>query len=197
MPRIPRILPPDAMLHLIGRSNNKMILFKNSDDFTQFRRTILKFITNQNIFIHNYVFMHTHFHILAWIDDTASLAKTMKSILVSYNHYYRRRYGFHGHLWHSRFRTVVIETETHWAACGRYIELNPVRANICRQPKKFPWSSYHHYAFGKEDPLLRPIKGMARCEKWIKGVGSAEYRSFILEGLKMDQNALKRLFSAK
>ncbi len=197
MPRSSRILPPAAMLHLIGRSNNRITIFKDANDFTQFRRILLRFFADRAIFIHNYVFMHTHFHILAWIDDTSCLAPVMRSIFVSYNHYYRRQYGFHGHIWHSRFRTVIIENESHWAACGRYIELNPMRANICKRPDKFPWSSYHYYAFGKEDPLIHPIKGMAGGEKWVKGVGSADYRSFILEGLKTDQNALKRLFSAK
>ena len=197
MPRIARIIPPQAMLHIIGRSNNKIRMFKNADDFTQFRRTILKYISEVPIFIHHYIFMHTHVHILAWVDDTSVLASIMKCIGVSYNHYYRRNYGFHGHLWHGRFRTVVIESESHWAACGRYIELNPVRANICQRPEKYPWSSYHYYAFGKEDPLLRPIKGMTMCEKWVPGVGSRKYREFVLDGMKMDQNALKRLYSKK
>lgn len=88
MPRRARIIPPQAMLHIIGRSNNKIRLFKNPDDFTQFRRTILKYISGEPVFIHNYIFMHTHVHILAWIDDTRVLASLMKRIGVSYNHYY-------------------------------------------------------------------------------------------------------------
>ena len=141
--------------------------------------------------------MHTHVHILAWIDDTKILASLMKCIGVSYNHYYRRQYDYHGHLWHGRFRTVVIENESHWAACGRYIELNAVRAKICKRPEKYIWSSYHYYAFGKEDPLLHPIKGMPGCENWTKDVGSSEYRKFVLAGIDMDQNAMKRLYSTK
>jgi putative transposase len=38
----------------------------------------------------------------------------------------------------------------------RYIELNPVRARMVKQPKDYPWSSYHHNANGKADPLITP-----------------------------------------
>jgi putative transposase len=38
----------------------------------------------------------------------------------------------------------------------RYIELNPVRAKMVRQPRNYPWSSYHHNAIGKTDTLITP-----------------------------------------
>lgn len=199
MPRCARIIPHQAMLHIIGRGNNKIHLFKNPDNFTQFRRTILRFISGLPIFIHNYVFMQTHIHILAWIDNTGVLASLMKRIAVSYNHYYRRQYDFYGHLWRGRFRTVVVEGDHHWAACGRYIELNPVRAQICKRPEIYPWSSYHYYAFGKEDPLLHPNKGTALNGNWTwtLGKGLPEYRAFVLDGIDMNQNDMRRLYSTK
>ena len=38
----------------------------------------------------------------------------------------------------------------------RYIELNPVRANMVRHPKNYRWSSYHHNGNGKADTLVTP-----------------------------------------
>ena len=35
-----------------------------------------------------------------------------------------------------------------------YIELNPVRAGIVRQPEDYRWSSHRHYAFGVRDEHL-------------------------------------------
>ncbi|MFH1829996.1 MAG: transposase [Pseudomonadota bacterium] len=197
MPRLARILPSDAMVHLIGRSNNSMRLFHDADDFTRFRNTILRYLKDRPIFIHHYVFMHTHFHLLAWVEGTSCLASVMKAIAVSYNHYHRRRYRFYGHIWHSRFRSIVIEDEAHWSACGRYIEINPVRAGICHKPEKYPWSSYRHYAFGREDVLLNPVKGRIGCEDWLLGRGSLSYREFVQAGITMDQTEMRKLYSKK
>jgi putative transposase len=36
----------------------------------------------------------------------------------------------------------------------RFIELNPIRANMARQPKNYRWSSYHHNANEKADALV-------------------------------------------
>ncbi len=38
----------------------------------------------------------------------------------------------------------------------RYIELNPVRANMTNTPGQYRWSSYRANAQGKEDKLLTP-----------------------------------------
>lgn len=35
-----------------------------------------------------------------------------------------------------------------------YIDLNPKRAKMVDHPKEYKWSSFHYYAYGKEDPLI-------------------------------------------
>jgi putative transposase len=39
-------------------------------------------------------------------------------------------------------------------ACSRYIEWNPVRANMVRHPRVYRWSSYRGNAEGKGSGLL-------------------------------------------
>ena len=41
-------------------------------------------------------------------------------------------------------------------ACQRYIELNPVRAQMVAHPVDYPWSSYRGNAQGAGDGLLSP-----------------------------------------
>ena len=38
--------------------------------------------------------------------------------------------------------------------CMRYIELNPIRANMVNHPAEYKWSSYPENAQGKNDPLI-------------------------------------------
>ncbi|WPL20231.1 hypothetical protein [Thiorhodovibrio frisius] len=47
-------------------------------------------------------------------------------------------------------------TDTYLLRCQRYIELNPVRADMVRDPGEYAWSSYRANGLGASDPLLSP-----------------------------------------
>lgn len=51
---------------------------------------------------------------------------------------------------------LLIQDEQYLLACMRYIELNPVRANMVKTPSHYPWSSYGSNAQGKLDSLITP-----------------------------------------
>jgi putative transposase len=40
--------------------------------------------------------------------------------------------------------------------CYRYIELNPVAANMVKRPEEYKWSSYHHNAWGDDFEWIIP-----------------------------------------
>jgi len=47
------------------------------------------------------------------------------------------------------------DSESYVLVCHRYVESNPVRADLVSRPEDYPWSSYRHNALGTKDPLLR------------------------------------------
>jgi hypothetical protein len=66
-----------------------------------------------------------------------------------------------GTLWEGRYASSPIETEAYWLACGRYVELNPVRARMVKRPEPYRWSSSRARAglsawtWPDRDPLSR------------------------------------------
>jgi len=56
-----------------------------------------------------------------------------------------------GHLWQGRFKSKIIEDERYFLQCGKYIELNPVRAGLVQAPDDYTYSSYGCYAVGRKD----------------------------------------------
>jgi putative transposase len=68
------------------------------------------------------------------------------------NHTYRRT----GTLWEGRYKASLVDSEAYLLACMRYIELNPVRANMVSHPGEYRWSSYGCNAAGRFDPLIQP-----------------------------------------
>jgi putative transposase len=190
------MLPEAAMLHLICRGNNGMRVFRNRNDFAQFSHTLRRYTLESSLFIHHYVMMHTHVHILAWCENTDGIAQLIKAMTLSYHYYFARKYRYRGHLWHSRYRSIVIEDEAHWIQCGRYIELNPVYARMRRLPDDYPWSSYHYYAYGIGDSLMRPIMHPSGIPLHIPGKANTGYQEFVHAGIDLDYQQLKKRYEA-
>jgi putative transposase len=57
-------------------------------------------------------------------------------------------------LFEGRFRTSLIDSDRYFMTCSRYIELNPVRAQLSVGPGEYPWSSYAHHAGARLDTLV-------------------------------------------
>jgi putative transposase len=45
--------------------------------------------------------------------------------------------------------------DRHLIAAARYVELNPVRARLCRHPEYWPWSSARAHLGGADDALVQ------------------------------------------
>jgi putative transposase len=58
-----------------------------------------------------------------------------------------------GHLWQDRFKSALVEKDNYLLECGRYIERNPLRANLVKDPKEYLWRSYRVYAYGEGDGI--------------------------------------------
>ena len=99
--------------------------------------------------------MNNHVHLIIEINNKATdLSKLMKRVNLFYYNHYKRKYGYAGHFWQDRFKSLLIEKSEYLLGCGLYIERNPVRAKIVDSAEKYPHSSYKYYAYGKEDRIL-------------------------------------------
>jgi putative transposase len=67
-----------------------------------------------------------------------------------------RSYRRSGTLWEGRFRSSIVQESGYFLRCHCYIELNPVRADMVRHPRDFPWSSYRANAGLAASRLLTP-----------------------------------------
>ena len=66
----------------------------------------------------------------------------MKKLKGCYAQQYNRRHKRHGTLWSERFKSVLLEGGPAVAAIAAYIDLNPVRAGLCEDPKDYRYSGY-------------------------------------------------------
>ncbi len=77
-----------------------------------------------------------------------------KGVSQSYANYYKRAHQHSGHLWQGRFKSFHIDEDGYLLECGRYIERNPVRAKMVKDPAEWSWSSHRHYALGELNDVI-------------------------------------------
>ena len=156
MPRIARYVEADGYYHVISRSINQTWILKDSEDFARFRQLAREAKQQFPIRLRHYVLMNTHFHFVLQVVTPEFLAQHLAHVKWHYTQWMRKKYRWRGPLWRERYKSLPIENETYLAACGRYVEFDPVRAGLCRDPADYPHSSARVYQHGATDDLVDP-----------------------------------------
>lgn len=154
MPRIFRVLPEEGALHILTRGNNRQSVFEDDTDYKTYLNFLKTYKQQNNILLYHYCIMPNHAHLIVGLTPKSNLAKFMKQINLAYLYHYKKKYNYYGHLWQGRYKSLIISRDEYLIACGRYIELNPIKARLVKQPKEYIWSSYNAYAYGARDALV-------------------------------------------
>ena len=141
-------------MHITQRGNNRAQMFHDAADYYFCISLLQSASIKTRCAIHAYVLMSNHFHLLVTPESESCAARLMQSIGLSYVRYFNHRYERTGTLWEGRYRSTIVNSQRYFFACSKYIELNPVRAQMVNVPDYYMWSSYHHNVFGAPDPLV-------------------------------------------
>ena len=156
MARLPRFCPPGIPQHVIQRGNNRGLCFASEQDFSVYAKWLKDYSQAFDVAVHAWVFMTNHVHLLVTPTKADGVSAMMQAIGRRYVRYFNRCYGRSGTLWEGRFKSSTVQSEIYLLHCYRYIELNPVRANMVSDPADYHWSSYRYNAFGIESALCTP-----------------------------------------
>ena len=156
MPRRNRLDQPGLPHHVIQRGNNRSACFFADADFLSYLRWLRMAARDHSVAIHAYVLMTNHVHLLATPAKPGALATLMQSLGRRYVRYVNSTYGRTGTLWEGRYRAGAVDSEDYLLRLYRYIEMNPVRANMVSHPGEYRWSSHAFNAHGEANDWLRP-----------------------------------------
>lgn len=156
MPRKPRFVLPGVPQHIIQRGNNREPCFYSTEDYRRYLELLKEAADRNDCCVHAYVLMTNHVHVLATPFSPHGISHLMQDLGRKYvraiNHIYRRS----GTLWEGRYKASLVDSEAYVLTCMRYIELNPVRANMVVHPGEYRWSSYAANGQGQADALISP-----------------------------------------
>jgi len=111
-----------------------------------------------------------------------NLSIFIKELKGRFAQWYNRRQARYGVLWAERFKSVLVDGGRPLAAVAAYIELNPVRAGVCRDPKDYRYCGYAE-ALAKGSAVAR--QGIRTILAQPEGLGwkqlQKQYRSYLFE----------------
>ena len=144
MARQLRIEYEHAFYHVISRGERRENIFTCREDKDKFLEKLAETVEKFKIYLHAYVLMDNHFHILLETPH-ANLSKAMHHLNTSYANWFRFKYHLAGSVFQGRFKAILVEKDSYLLVLSAYIHLNPVRAGIIKLPEEFRYSSYRAY----------------------------------------------------
>ena len=121
-------------------------------------------------------------HLIVVPDSEDGLRRALGEAHRRYTRRINFREGWRGHLWQGRFASFAMD-ERYLLRAARYVELNPVRAKLCRAPWRWRWSSAAAHVAGRDDGLVRVAPLLKRVKDW---------REFLTEAVEADEADLLR-----
>ncbi|HYA13120.1 MAG TPA: transposase [Syntrophales bacterium] len=146
MPRIARGLGDNCVYHVLNRGNGRGDVFHSSRDYEASLEIVKDAKDRYAVGILAYCLMPNHFHMVLVPERGEYLSKWMQWVMTSHVRKYHRQYGGSGHVWQGRYKSFLVQSDSHLLTVLGYIEGNPVRANIVGSAKAWRWSSHRENA---------------------------------------------------
>ena len=85
--------------------------------------------------------MPNHIHLVARPRTDQALGRFMHWLLTTHSQRYKSQREITGHVWQGRYKSSPIQADRHFVTVLRYVERNPVRAEIVERAIRWKWSS--------------------------------------------------------
>ncbi|MGO8920299.1 MAG: transposase [Stellaceae bacterium] len=162
MARIARFVVPGLPHHVTQRGNRRERVFFSDDDYRVYRDLLREACDKAGVSVWAYCLMPNHVHLILTPTTVDGLARALGKAHRRYSAFVNARLRVTGHLFQSRFGSVVMD-EDHLMAAGRYVALNPVRARLAERAQDWPWSSVRAHLEGRNDSLVEVAPLLARA----------------------------------
>ena len=177
MARIARFVVPGLPHHVTQRGNRRERVFFGDDDYELYRDLLASQCRKQGVACWAYCLMPNHVHLILVPDRKEALGRALGETHRRYSSVVNARLRVTGHLFQSRFGSVVTDEE-HLMAAVRYVALNPVRAKLVQRAEDWRWSSARAHCEGRDDGLVSVAPLVDRCggrfADFLDAPGSAE-----------------------
>lgn len=182
---------PGCYFHVYNRAPNNGLVFSDLGSYLYFVKIVKENLEKYDISIISYCLMPNHFHILVRIHKEYSLSPFIRQILNTYVQGHNRFVKRTGPLFEGRTKYKLISEEKYLLQVSRYIHLNPVKANIVKDPAEWPYSNYLEWIGQRNGTLVsqsfireyypNPMDYLEFVKDGMSNAEKFDYRRYLLD----------------
>ena len=191
MARPLRIEFENAFYHIIQRGIERKNIFVSDTDKNKFLSYLDFCCTAYGAVMHAYVLMNNHYHIILET-PRANLTKVIHYLNASYAAYFNTKRKRVGPLYQSRYKAILVQQDEYLHHLSRYIHLNPVRANIAKNPAEYPWSSYKYFVSNTTPPRWLNTAFILSMFDKVTSKARKPYKEFVLDAIGKEKKIIEQ-----
>jgi putative transposase len=189
MARPYRLQGENCLYHITSRGDDRKKIFISEHDFSKFLEYLLVAKTKYNFHLFAYCLMGNHYHLFIETLEP-NLSKIMQYINTSYTVYYNTKRKKTGHVFHGRFKSIMVDADSYFLELTRYIHLNPVRAKMVEHPQDYRWSSFKGYIKPKSDKYI----DYPEINRYVT-MKPAAYKEFVSSPVADKKNIFDKIYA--
>ena len=175
MARRTRCSDAGYVYHLLNRAVRRATLFDKPADYAAFEKVLRQAWERLGMRLLAYALLPNHWHLVVWPHEDGSLSRYAQWLTVTH---VRRWHAHHhtagtGPVYQGRFKSFPVQEDAHFFTLCRYVERNPLRANLSGRAEQWRWSSLWQRCQNTGVPWLSDWP-LAVPEGWLAYVNGAE-----------------------
>lgn len=177
---IPRLDVGGVVFHVLNRANNRSLMFEQPGDYLAFETMLEEAKQRVPIELFAYCIMPNHWHLVVRALRDGTLSTFMHWLTLSHSKRWRafRETTGYGHLYQGPYKSFPVQDDRYFLSVCRYVERNPLRANLVNRAEEWRWSSLWRMVHGDDqqrrliDP--RPIRPTSDYVEWVNAPQTQE-----------------------
>jgi putative transposase len=177
MPRRPRVATAGLVFHVVNRAAKRSTLFEGAGDYQAFERVLALAVARSDVSLFAYCVMPNHWHLLLSPQSDGALSRFMHWLTTTHARRWQtlRELDGQGAVYQGRFKAIPVGDDRHFLWVCRYIERNPLRANLVDRAEDWRWSSLTKRDNGRATHLSEwPVRCPAN---WLEHVNEPQTES--------------------
>lgn len=173
MPRQKRVDEAGVCYHAINRGNARQEIFHKPEDYEAFIRVLAQGLEKYSVELFSFSLMPNHWHLVLRPQKDGQMGRLLRWVTATHSLRYHAHYHTRGegHIYQSRYKSFPVQADTHFYVLCRYVERNPLRANLVTKAEAWRYGSLYRWNQPTE-PLPRILSPwpVPRLPNWNQRV---------------------------
>lgn len=155
----------DFPYHITARANNGEFILKEDEDKEIYSGLFVENAMKNGLKVYAWCIMGNHVHFVLEPPDEHAFSETFKIVQQRFSRYVNKKNNAYGPNWQRRFHTTPLD-KPHLYEAIRYVELNPVRADITEEIETYRWSSARGRFNGSHEIFVDSVSKYLEIDDW-------------------------------